>query len=153
MSLFETEFDLTEFIHGTCRCLLKVIINWLNLPVSDLGIPPQGTMSPGQQFPGGGGHILNLEGHYWLLLCSAEYFDLLKSIFVVLSFHVLTFHVSMDVSVTICAASSQWKDFFSLTVGKANKACPSVDHTLTTCKIRVVSHQISTSPLQQAKTS
>ena len=27
VSLFETEFDLTEFIHGTCRCLLKVIIN------------------------------------------------------------------------------------------------------------------------------
>ena len=25
VSLFETEFDLTEFIHGTCRCLLKVI--------------------------------------------------------------------------------------------------------------------------------
>ena len=24
VSLFETEFDLTEFIHGTCRCLLKV---------------------------------------------------------------------------------------------------------------------------------
>lgn len=24
VSLFETEFDLTEFIHGTCRCLVKV---------------------------------------------------------------------------------------------------------------------------------
>ena len=24
VSLFETEFDLTEFIHGTCRCLIKV---------------------------------------------------------------------------------------------------------------------------------
>ena len=66
MSLFETEFDLTEFIHGTCRCLLKVIINLVNLPVSDLGIPPQGTMSPVSNFQGGGGGggILNLEGHY-----------------------------------------------------------------------------------------
>ena len=26
VSLFETEFDLTEFIHGTCRCLVKVNI-------------------------------------------------------------------------------------------------------------------------------
>ena len=30
VSLFETEFDLTEFIHGTCRCLVKVSesVNW-----------------------------------------------------------------------------------------------------------------------------
>lgn len=25
VSLFETEFDLTEFIHGTCRCLIKFL--------------------------------------------------------------------------------------------------------------------------------